>query len=65
MVKIKDSILDRTEALNTLPYSGQIELTLEHLNLGHRRIIEGHCKIIYRVNEELQVIYITDFFDSR
>lgn len=29
----------------------------------HRRIIEGHYKIIYRV--EGQAIYITDIFDSR
>ena len=36
---------------------------LEHLGLGHRPIIEGHFKIIYKVEGEY--IYITDIFDSR
>lgn len=36
---------------------------LEHLGLGHRRLIESHYKIIYRVVGEY--IYVTDIFDSR
>ena len=31
--------------------------------LGHRRLIESHFKIIYRVIGDC--IYITDIFDSR
>jgi len=31
--------------------------------MNHRRAIEGHFKIIYRVEGE--TIYVTDFFDSR
>jgi hypothetical protein len=42
---------------------GQKEKYLEHLGQSHRRIIEGHYKIIYRIEEE--VIYITDIFDTR
>jgi hypothetical protein len=48
-------------ALN--PYKGQCEEYLEHLKEDHRRIIEGHFKIIYKVENES--VYIIDFFDSR
>jgi len=33
------------------------------LKEGHRRIIEGHFKIVYKI--ERDIIYITDFFDTR
>ena len=36
---------------------------LKDLKEGHRRIIEGHFKIIYKIEKE--TVYITDFFDSR
>lgn len=58
-----DHILDRTNELEQYPELGQIEDFLSHLKMGHRRIIEGHIKIIYRIEKE--TIYITDFFDSR
>lgn len=60
---IKTHLLDKTEKLQEHPYSGQTEEYLAHLNLGHRRIIEGTFKIIYRVDGN--IIYITDFFDTR
>ena len=56
-------ILDKTDSLPENPWKGQQEEYLSHLGKGHRRIIEGHYKIIYRV--EGQAIYITDIFDSR
>ena len=40
-----------------------MEEYLRHLNLGHRRIVTDHYKIIYRIED--QVIYITDIFDTR
>lgn len=49
--------------LKVNPYKGQLESYLEHLNLSHRRIIEGNYKIIYRVDSN--TIFITDIFDSR
>ena len=49
LMEIRDSILDTAD--------------LEDLGLGHRRLIESHYKIIYRVVGEY--IYITDIFDSR
>ncbi len=60
---IRDEILDAADTLILQPLQGQEEPYLEHLNLGHRRLIVSHYKIIYRVVEEY--IYITDIFDSR
>ena len=41
------------------------KLSVEYppLKEGHRRVIDGHVKIIYRIVEE--AVYVTDFFDSR
>ncbi|MEO0555107.1 MAG: type II toxin-antitoxin system RelE/ParE family toxin [Bacteroidota bacterium] len=56
-------MFDRADSLAANPYKGQREEYLRHLEEDHRRIIEGHYKIIYKI--ENGAIYITDFFDSR
>jgi toxin ParE1/3/4 len=61
--KIRDRILSRIISLKENPHQGQVEPNLEHLELSHRRIVEGNYKIIYRVHTN--TIYITDIFDSR
>lgn len=61
--EIRDRILAKADMLLDNPYIGQQEEYLEHLEKGHRRLIEGNYKIIYRVEGEN--IYITDIFDSR
>jgi toxin ParE1/3/4 len=63
LIQMRDRILDKADTLLKHPFSGRKEPFLEHLGLGHRRIIEGHCKIIYKVEGEY--IYITEIFDSR
>jgi len=63
LLEIRDKILDKADSLATDPYTGQKEPYLTHLELGHRRIIESHYKIIYRIVGDF--IYITDIFDSR
>lgn len=63
LIEIRDSILDKADTLLLHPLKGQKETFLGHLGLDHRRLIEGHYKIIYRVIGEY--IYITDIFDSR
>ena len=63
IIEIRDKILDKADTLSEHPLQGQIEPYLEHLKLSHRRIIESHYKIIYRIIDEY--IYITDIFDSR
>jgi plasmid stabilization system protein ParE len=63
LMEIRSQILDKADTLLFDPLKGQEEPYLESLGLGHRRLIERHYKIIYRVVEEN--IYITDIFDSR
>ncbi|HNW52425.1 MAG TPA: type II toxin-antitoxin system RelE/ParE family toxin [Prolixibacteraceae bacterium] len=63
LIEIRDKILDAADTLLLQPLLGQSEPYLDHLNLGHRRLVIGQYKIIYRIIEE--VIYITDIFDSR
>ncbi len=63
VIATRDSILDKADSLTKSPWKGQQEEYLMHLGKEHRRIVEGHYKIIYRV--EGQAIYITDVFDSR
>jgi len=60
---IKGQLFDRADSLALNPNKGQREEYLQHLQEDHRRIIENHFKIIYKIEGES--IYITDFFDSR
>jgi plasmid stabilization system protein ParE len=62
-VKIKGTIFSATRQLVKYPDSGQIEENLKFLGEGHRYLIAGNYKIIYKpVNEGLLV---TDVFDTR
>lgn len=61
--KIKAGIIDKLKYIQGHPYAGQEEEYLLDLGLGHRRIIEGNYKIIYRIIRD--TIYVTDIFDSR
>ncbi len=63
LIEIRDSILDAADTLTLQPLQGQKEPFLEHMGLGHRRLVVDHYKIIYRVDGEY--IYVTDIFDSR
>lgn len=63
VVEIKSKLLKSAKSISRQPYKGQYELYLSKLNQGHRRLIEGNFKIVYRVEEN--VIYVVDFFDSR
>ena len=63
LLEIRGRILDKTETLSVQPFQGQKEPFLVHLGLGHRRLVEGHYKIIYRIIGDF--IYVTDIFDSR
>jgi plasmid stabilization system protein ParE len=63
LIEIRDKILDTADTLILHPLQGSREPFLEHLGLGHRRLIVSHYKIIYRIVGKY--IYITDIFDSR
>ena len=60
---IKTRILDKADSLVKFSHKGQLEEYLLRLEKGHRYILEKHTKIIYRT--EGDIIYITDFFDTR
>jgi len=61
--KIKTNIFKATKRLIKYPISGQIEETLKYLEEGHRYLVEGNYKIVYKQVEE--GILITDVFDTR
>jgi len=56
-------LLDKSDDLVNSYGHYQQEEYLEHLGKDHRRRIEGHVKIIYKVEGEY--VYVTDFFDAR
>ena len=61
--RIKTNIFAATRQLLKHPQSGQIEKTLEQLNEGHRYLVEGNYKIVYKLVTE--GVLITDVFDTR
>ncbi len=61
--KIKSEIFKSTQQLKQFPYSGHVELNLQKLNEGHRYLVKGNYKIIYK--EIPEGILITDIFDTR
>jgi len=61
--KIKTNIFSSTKQLLKYPQSGQIEKSLVILNEGHRYLVSGNYKIVYKKIKE--GILITDIFDSR
>jgi plasmid stabilization system protein ParE len=63
VISTHERILEASNSLAYQPFKGQIEPYLEHLNKEHRRIIEGHYKIVYLV--EGDYVYIVRIFDSR
>jgi toxin ParE1/3/4 len=61
--KIRVSIHKKALQLKTFPLLGREEELLSILGQGHRYVVEGRYKIIYRVIEDK--VYITDIFDTR
>ena len=60
--EIKGMLFDLADTLSKNPHLGQIEESLSHLHQGHRRVIEGHFKIIYLI--EWNHIYICLLYTS-
>jgi len=61
--KIRISIHKKALQLKDFPLLGREEEILSSLGQGHRYVVEGQYKIIYRIIED--TIYITDIFDTR
>lgn len=60
---IRHGVLTSTSQLEKYSLSDIIEELLLHVDKGHRCIIRGNYKIIYKIQN--QKIYITDVFDTR
>jgi plasmid stabilization system protein ParE len=58
--KIRKGILEKLRFIQKQPFVGQREEYLSHLNLNHRKFIEGNYKIIYRVVDE--TIFLLQIF---
>ncbi|MGK7392227.1 MAG: type II toxin-antitoxin system RelE/ParE family toxin [Candidatus Cyclobacteriaceae bacterium M2_1C_046] len=63
VLEIRNQLLDKADTLADNPYLGQYEEYLEHLEKGHRRLVDGNFKIIYRI--EGDNVYVIDYFDVR
>lgn len=61
--KIKTNIFNSTKQLIRHPNSGQIEKGLEQLGEGHRYLVSGNYKVVYKKVKE--GILVTDIFDTR
>ncbi len=61
--KIRKSIFSATKPTLKQPFIGALEENLTDLKQGHRYLVEGNYKIIYRVIDNN--IYIIDIFDCR
>lgn len=62
-LNIKESILTCTRQLEKQPLSGTTEELLYELGEGHRYLLRGNYKIIYKIQSNK--VYITDVFDCR
>ncbi len=61
--QLRAKIIEKALKLKDFPNLGQLEENLANLELGHRYLIEGDYKIIYRqIGND---IWVTDIFDTR
>ena len=61
--KFRKKIFDRVKSLKSFPKLGKVVKSLVDSEFEYRFIIEGHFKIIYRIEKDK--IIIIEFFDSR
>lgn len=61
--KVQERLLKRAQELIDQPWKGPPEPALLKLKEGHRFLLLGRYKIIYRVVGD--VVFITDFFDTK
>ncbi len=61
--KILEPLFPFVLTLKEINLIGQEEADLKHLKSGHRYLVFGHNKIIYKLKSEK--IYITHVFDTR
>jgi len=62
-LRVAGDVSAALKLIREFPGGGQIEPWLEHLGMGHRRVIVGPLKIIYRIDGD--TIHVPEIFDSR
>ncbi len=60
---LRNKIFETTKQLEYHPLAGQVEHSLVSLQEGHRYLVAGNYKIVYKVIEK--VVLITDLFYTR
>lgn len=63
--RIKTEIISSIKTLYQNEVVWQEDEFLAYLNKNHKRLICGNYKIIYYFNQEENIVYVTDVFDSR
>jgi toxin ParE1/3/4 len=63
--KILNQLIDKADILTSYPGIGTIETFENTHEFAYRFIVEGHHKLIYRLSENEQLIYIVRVFDTR
>ena len=61
--RLREKISSSTNQLKIQPLARPIELSLENLKEGHRYLVTGNYKLVYKIVGE--IILITDPFDTR
>ncbi len=61
--RIRSAIVKKAMLLKSHPNLGQEEENLKSMELGHRYLVEGNYKIVYRV--AVNIVVISDIFDTR
>ena len=61
--KIRVAVNKKVLQPKDFPLLGREEELLSYLGQGHRYLVEGQYKIIYRIIES--TVYVTDIFDTR
>ena len=62
-LRVEADVLAAIRLIAEYPRGGQVEPWLEKLGMGHRRVIVGPLKVIYRIDGD--TIYIPEIFDCR
>jgi len=63
--KIVKSILEEGSKLSSTPKIGQIEHLLNGRQFEYRYLVSGNYKLIYRVPDKFNKVFIIDVFDTR
>ena len=64
--KLMNGIRFDSERLVAFPYLGSLEPRLSHLHLPYRSlVVHNHYKLIYRVSEEEDTVYVVAVWDTR